>query len=92
MTSAPQPIESPSAGEVLADLIALIARALVDAPEAVEVHRVESGSTVIIELSVAKDDIGKIIGRRGNTAGALRTLLSNAATKLKRRAVLEILE
>ncbi len=74
------------------DLIECIAKALVDKPEAVVVHEIEGSQTSVIELEVAKDDIGKIIGKQGRTARAIRTILSAASTKIKKRSVLEILE
>ncbi len=76
----------------LKDLIALIAKALVDHPEEVKVAEVEGEKTSVIELAVAKDDLGKVIGKQGKTARAIRTILTAASTKLKKRAVLEIIE
>lgn len=74
------------------ELIELIARALVDRPDDVVVHEVVGEHTSVIELRVAKTDLGKVIGKEGRTARAMRTLLTAAATKLHKRAVLEILE
>jgi predicted RNA-binding protein YlqC (UPF0109 family) len=74
------------------DLIKYIAEALVDDPEAVEVSEVEGEQTSVIELKVAKDDLGKIIGKQGRTARALRTILGAASAKIKKRSVLEIIE
>ncbi len=74
------------------ELVEYIAKALVDHPEAVQVHEVEGEQTSVIELKVAKDDLGKVIGRQGRTARAMRTILSAASTKLRKRSVLEILE
>ena len=74
------------------DLISYIAKALVDRPEEVSVTEVEGGQTLIMELRVAKEDMGKIIGKHGRTAQAIRTLLSAASGKAKKRIVLEILE
>jgi predicted RNA-binding protein YlqC (UPF0109 family) len=74
------------------DLIKYIAQALVDDPEAVEVSEVEGEQTSVIELKVAKDDLGKIIGKQGRTARALRTILGAASAKIKKRSVLEIIE
>lgn len=76
----------------LKDLIEFIALALVDEPSAVEVREVVGDQTTVIELKVAKADTGKIIGREGRTAASLRTLLTGASAKLRRRAVLEIIE
>ena len=74
------------------DLIKYIAQALVDDPEAVEVSEVEGEQTSVLELRVAKDDLGKIIGKQGRTARAIRTILGAASAKIKKRSVLEILE
>ena len=74
------------------ELISHIAQALVDNPEQVQVTEVEGGQTLILELKVAKEDMGKIIGKHGRTAQAIRTLLSAASGKAKKRIVLEILE
>ena len=74
------------------DLVAHIARELVDKPEAVSVAEVEGNHTSVLELKVAKDDLGKVIGKQGRTARCIRTLLGAAGMKLKKRFVLEILE
>jgi predicted RNA-binding protein YlqC (UPF0109 family) len=74
------------------ELIAYIAKALVDNPDAVEVTEVEGAQTSVIELRVAKEDLGKVIGKQGRTARAMRTILSAASTKLRKRSVLEIIE
>jgi predicted RNA-binding protein YlqC (UPF0109 family) len=74
------------------DLIEYIAKHLVENPDAVEVHEIEGEKTLIIELGVAPEDIGRIIGKNGRTARALRTILNAVAMKKDRRAVLEILE
>ena len=74
------------------DLVLMMARALVDEPDEVEVKEVEGDRTMVLELTVAKGDLGKIIGKQGKTARALRTILNATATKLKKRAVLEIIE
>lgn len=74
------------------ELIEYIARALVDQPDQVRVVEVQGEKTSVIELSVAKEDLGKIIGKQGRTARALRTILTAASTKLKKRSVLEIIE
>ena len=74
------------------ELVKYIARALVDNPDAVEVHELEGEQTSVIELKVAKEDLGKVIGKQGRTARAMRTILSAASTKLKKRSVLEIIE
>ncbi|HQI80413.1 MAG TPA: KH domain-containing protein [Deltaproteobacteria bacterium] len=74
------------------ELIEVIAKALVDNPDEVKVLEVEGEVTSVIELRVAKSDLGKVIGKEGRTARAMRTLLTAASTKLKKRAVLEIIE
>ena len=74
------------------DLIKYIAEALVDYPEQVEVSEVEGEQTSVIELKVAKDDLGKIIGKQGRNARAIRTILGAASAKIKKRSVLEIIE
>lgn len=74
------------------DLIIMIAKALVDKPEEVNLNVVAGEVTTVFELHVAKDDLGKIIGKQGKTARAMRTILNATATKLKKRVVLEIIE
>ena len=74
------------------DLISYIAKALVDNPEEVGVTEIEGEQTSVIELKVAKDDLGKVIGKQGRTARAMRTILSAASTKINKRSVLEIIE
>ena len=76
----------------LKDLIDHLAKALVDHPEDVDVNELQGEQTTIIELKVNKTDLGKIIGKQGRTAQALRTILNAASTKLKKRSVLEIIE
>ncbi len=73
-------------------LVEQMAKVLVDKPEEVVVSEVSGERTIVFELRVAKDDIGKVIGKQGNTARAMRTILSAAGTKLGKRSVLEILE
>jgi hypothetical protein len=73
-------------------MIELIAQALVDQPELVFVREVDGMHSSILELTVAKADIGKVIGKQGRTVGALRTLLSAVSAKAKKRAVLEVVE
>jgi predicted RNA-binding protein YlqC (UPF0109 family) len=77
---------------VLKELIEYIAKALVDNPDQVKVSEIEGEKTSVIELNVSKDDLGKVIGKQGRTARAMRTILSAASTKVKKRAVLEIIE
>ena len=74
------------------ELVKYIAQSLVDYPEEVEVTEIEGSTTSVIELKVAKEDLGKVIGKQGRTARAMRTILSAASTKIKKRAVLEIIE
>lgn len=74
------------------NLIETLAKALVDYPEQVKVTEVEGENTSVIELSVAKEDLGKVIGKQGRTARALRTILTAASAKVKKRAALEIIE
>jgi predicted RNA-binding protein YlqC (UPF0109 family) len=74
------------------DLISVIAKALVDFPDQVEINEVVGEKTTVLELRVAKEDLGKVIGKQGKTARAMRTILNANATKLKKRAVLEIIE
>jgi len=74
------------------ELIEFIAKALVDQPDQVDVNEVEGDQTTIIELKVAKEDLGKVIGKQGKTARAIRTILSASSTKLRKRSHLEIIE
>lgn len=74
------------------DLLVEIAKALVDSPEDVQVTEVEGEQTTVLELRVQNEDLGKVIGRQGRTARAIRTLLSAAGMKVHKRFVLEILE
>jgi hypothetical protein len=74
------------------DLILYIAKSLVDNPDEVVVTEVEGDQTSVLELKVAKEDLGKVIGKQGRTARAMRTLLSAASAKNRKRTVLEIVE
>ncbi len=74
------------------ELIEFMAKALVDNPEDVEVLEIEGEQSSVIELRVSREDLGKVIGKQGRTARAMRTILSAASTKLKKRAVLDIIE
>jgi len=74
------------------DLITYIAKALVDKPEEVMVTEIKGEQICVVELKVAKEDIGKIIGKHGRTAQAIRTILSAASMKIKKRSSLEIIE
>ncbi|MCD6273617.1 MAG: KH domain-containing protein [Deltaproteobacteria bacterium] len=74
------------------ELVKYIAQALVDNPDQVEVSEVEGSQTSVLELKVAKEDLGKVIGKQGRTARAMRTILSAASAKVRKRTVLEIME
>lgn len=84
--------EQAEGADDLVEVISFIAKALVDDPDAVDVQALEGDRNVIIELTVAPGDLGKVIGKDGRTARALRTLLSATSAKQDKRAVLEILE
>jgi predicted RNA-binding protein YlqC (UPF0109 family) len=74
------------------ELVKLMAEALVDNPAQVEVTEIAGRDTSVLELKVAKEDMGKIIGKKGRNAQAMRTLLSAASAKLRKRVVLEIID
>ena len=74
------------------DLITEIVRGLVDQPEEVSVNEIEGSQTTVLEVNVAKSDMGKVIGKRGRNAHAIRTILSAAAGKRRKRYVLEIVD
>jgi hypothetical protein len=74
------------------ELVELVARALVDNPEMVEVNQVEGEQSIIIELKVAPEDMGKVIGKQGRIAKAIRTIVKAAATRENKRVVVEIIE
>ena len=76
----------------LKELIEFVARSLVDNPDQVEVAEITGEQTIVLELRVAKEDLGKVIGKQGRTVKAMRAILSAASSKLKKRADLEILE
>jgi predicted RNA-binding protein YlqC (UPF0109 family) len=76
----------------LKTLIEFVSKALVDMPDRVEVNEIEGEQTTVLELKVDKSDLGKVIGKQGRTARALRTILNAASTKLRKRSVLEIIE
>ena len=79
-------------GSELKTLMELVSKALVDMPDRVEVNEIEGEQTTVLELKVDKSDLGKVIGKQGRTARALRTILNAASTKLRKRSVLEIIE
>jgi len=74
------------------ELIELIAKALVDHPDQVKVTQIDGEQTTVLELRVAQEDLGKVIGKQGRTARSVRTILGAAGMKLRKRFVLEILE
>lgn len=76
----------------LKDMILLVAKMLVDNPEQVKVNEIRGDQTSVLELKVAKEDLGKVIGKDGRTARAMRTILTAASTKIRKRALLEIIE
>ncbi|MXW22376.1 MAG: KH domain-containing protein [Candidatus Dadabacteria bacterium] len=76
----------------LREFVEFMAKSIVDSPEEVQVTEVAGEKTTVIELRVASEDLGKVIGKQGRTAKAIRSILSAAAAKMKKRAVLEILE
>ncbi|MCA9715498.1 MAG: KH domain-containing protein [Myxococcales bacterium] len=76
----------------LKELVAFLARALVDHPDEVHVAEIAGEQTVVLELRVAKQDLGKVIGKQGRTVKAMRAILNAASAKLRKRAELEILE
>jgi hypothetical protein len=84
------PMNSPQIS--LKELVEFLAKALVDKPDQVEVSELAGEQTVVFELKVAKDDLGKVIGKQGRTVKAIRAILAAASSKLKKRADLEILE
>ena len=74
------------------ELVEVIARSLVDQPDQVEVSEVEGSQSIIIELKVAEDDMGKVIGKQGRIAKAIRTVVKAAAIKENKRVVVEIIQ
>jgi predicted RNA-binding protein YlqC (UPF0109 family) len=81
-----------AAEPTLKELLETMVRALVDVPDKVHISEVAGEQTTVFELVVAKEDLGKVIGKQGKTAKALRTILTAASTKLRKRSVLEIVE
>ncbi|HEX9161984.1 MAG TPA: KH domain-containing protein [Thermoanaerobaculia bacterium] len=73
-------------------LVEFVAKSLVDAPDEVQVHSIERSDATVLELEVAQPDLGKIIGRQGRTARAIRTLLAAAGQKQRRRYILDIID
>jgi len=74
------------------ELLELIAKSLVDQPDRVEVTEIEGEHTTVLELRVAREDLGKVIGKQGRTARSIRTILGSAGMKLRKRIVFEIIE
>jgi hypothetical protein len=74
------------------DLTKKIVQSMVDNPEQVEINEIKGGHTTVLELKVAKEDIGKVIGKQGRNVRAIRTILFAASAKLKKRTLLEIIE
>lgn len=85
-------VEVPLDHSNLKDLVEFMAKSLVDEPDSVEVNEVIGEQTTVVELKVAKSDLGKVIGKQGRTARSMRTILNAASTKLNKRTVLEIVE
>ena len=92
MTDNPQRASEGGPEPSLRELVDYLARGLVDRPEEVEVEAIEEPDALVFELKVAEEDLGKVIGKQGRTAKALRTILSAASAKMRRRVILEILE
>lgn len=92
MTQSFDDVKSGGSLSELGKMILLVAQMLVDLPNQVSVTEVVGENTTVIELKVAKEDLGKVIGKQGRTARALRTVLNGASTKLRKRTVLEIIE
>jgi len=84
--------EDSASEDSVTDLMIYLAKQLVDEPDAVGVEAIEGDRTIVYELTVAPDDLGKVIGRDGRTARALRALLTAASSKVRKRSLLEILE
>jgi predicted RNA-binding protein YlqC (UPF0109 family) len=81
-----------AAEPTLKELLEVMIRALVDIPDSVRISEIVGEQTTVFELVVDKSDLGKVIGKQGKTAKALRTILTAASTKLRKRSVLEIVE
>lgn len=79
-------------GSPTKDLLALIAKHLVDYPEQVRVNEIDGDQTIVFELSVAREDLGKIIGKQGRNIGAIRTIMMGISGKIQKRIVIELLE
>lgn len=77
---------------ILNELVEIIARSIVDNPEEVKVNKIEGAKSVILELQVAEEDMGKVIGKQGRIAKAMRTVVKAAATKEGKRVIVEIIQ
>ena len=86
------PADSAHGPEQMKELVAYLAKNLVDKTDEIEVEDIEEDDGLVIELTVAEEDLGKVIGKEGKTARAMRSVLSAAASKIHRRVILEILE
>jgi uncharacterized protein len=85
-------MDSFARGKPMRELIEQIAKAIVEKPEEVQVRGIEGENAIVIELRVAKDDIGKVIGKKGKTISAMRTILSATRAQKRKRQVLEVIE
>lgn len=92
MTEGAPSVGGSETAPLLRELVLYLARALVEHPDEVAVEEIDEPDATVFELKVAESDLGRVIGRQGRTAKALRTVLSAASAKMKRRAILEILE
>ena len=92
MTEGDPSVGGSETAPLLRELVLYLARALVEHPDEVAVEEIDEPDATVFELKVAESDLGRVIGRQGRTAKALRTVLSAASAKMKRRAILEILE
>ncbi len=85
-------METTGGSGMLKDLLEYLAKSLVDSPDEVHVEATETDTTVVLELSVAKDDVGKVIGKQGRIARALRTIVKASAVRDGKRAIVEIID
>jgi predicted RNA-binding protein YlqC (UPF0109 family) len=85
-------MDSFAEGKPMKELIEQIAKAIVEKPEEVQVRGIEGENAIVIELRVAKDDIGKVIGKKGKTISAMRTILNATRAQKRKRQVLEVIE
>jgi len=84
-------VQTDNGNSSMKEIVEIMARALVDRPQAVSVAEINGTHACIVELSVAKEDIGKIIGKQGRTADAMRTIVGAVSAKMNKRSVLEII-